>query len=271
MSEPLVSVIIPVLHDSDELAALLGTWPQKPSPQVQLIVVSGAPPDDALSALMRGRPDVDWLESAPGRGRQMNVGAATARGRWLLFLHADTRLPPGWMDVIGAADGDPRLVGGSFRLRLDSPARAARLIEWGVRLRVRWLQLPYGDQAIFVRREIFDALGGYRALPLMEDVDFVRRLRRAGRLLHSDLPVQVSARRWRQHGWIRTSALNLAILGLYAIGVPPTLLARLYYGSAPSSQSGEPLPPRRRKAAGQPVSVERSESGSGGGMAHRSF
>lgn len=229
MGDPLVSVIVPVLDDTDQLADLLRTWPKGSTQEAQLIVVSGAPPDEAMTALIDARQDVVWLASPPGRGRQMNVGAAAARGRWLLFLHADVRLPPDWLAVIHAADRAPGIVGGSFRLTLDSPTRAARLVEWGVRQRVRWLGMPYGDQALFVRRDVFEALGGYRPLPLMEDVDFVRRLRRYGRLLHSDLPVRVSARRWERCGWVRTSAVNSAVLLLYFAGVPTSALARLYH------------------------------------------
>lgn len=227
MTEPLVSIIVPVLSDAGELERLLASFPA--SPDAELIVVNGDPGDAAVEALRARFTAARWHRSLPGRWRQMNHGATLAGGRWLLFLHADGRLSPDWLQVVAEADRDPRIVGGSYRLELDSPARAARLLEWGVARRVRWAGYPYGDQALFVRREVFAGLGGYRPMDLMEDVDFVRRLKRAGGMLHSDVPVRVSARRWEHDGWIRRSGENIALVLLFFAGVSPARLARRYY------------------------------------------
>jgi rSAM/selenodomain-associated transferase 1 len=129
---------------------------------------------------------------------------------------------------------DPDVVGGSFQFRLDSAAWQARLIEVAVDRRVRWLDLAYGDQALFVRRDVFDALGGYREWPLMEDVDFVRRLRQAGKLYHSPHPVLTSARRWERDGWWTRSAENVILQALFFAGVSPERLAN-WYSRAPSA------------------------------------
>jgi GT2 family glycosyltransferase len=156
----------------------------------------------------------------------MNAGAAVARGRWLLFLHADTRLPPGWPEAIDAADRDPRVSAGCFRFALDSSALAARAIELGVRARVRAFALPYGDQCLFVRREAFEALNGYADLPIMEDVDLVRRLRSQGRLFRSPLAAVTSARRWERDGWVSRTIRHLGLILLYFCGVAPKRLVR---------------------------------------------
>jgi hypothetical protein len=171
----------------------------------------------------------------------MNAGAVSARGEWLVFLHADTRLPRGWTDAIGLASHDPGVNAGCFRFALDSTSTMARVIERGVRVRVALFGLPYGDQGIFVRRDAFEALGGYTELPIMEDVDLVRRLRRTGRLFRSALAATTSARRWERDGWLRRSARHLAMILLYFCGVAP---ARLI-GLDPARRT-HPEPPGRR-------------------------
>ena len=170
---------------------------------------------------------VRWITAPRGRARQMNAGAAVSTGQWLLFLHADTRLPPGWTAAIDAASRDPRVNAGCFRFALDSRAPIARVLELGVRSRVALFALPYGDQAIFVRRDAFNAVGGYADLPIMEDVDLVRRLGHSGRLYRSPLPAITSARRWERDGWVRRTARHLALILLYFCGVPPARLVRL--------------------------------------------
>ena len=226
-AEPLITLVIPVLNDAAALASLVPTLPV--DPVLEIIVVDGSEASDpVLNALRERYSGVRWMRSAPGRGAQMNHGARHARGRWLVFLHSDTRLGMCWIDALRRLDEQPRTVGGSFRFALDSPARWARWIEWGVRIRVRLFDLAYGDQALFVRRTVFEALGGYRELPLMEDVDFIRRLRRHGHLEHADVPALTSARRWERDGWFRRTVDNALLVALFFSGYPPERLARHY-------------------------------------------
>jgi rSAM/selenodomain-associated transferase 2/rSAM/selenodomain-associated transferase 1 len=226
VTPPLVSIVVPILDDTESLARLLPTLPA--GPDVQIIVVNGGTPDSRLTTVVDQHHHVSLLSSPAGRGRQMNVGALSGRGRWFLFLHADTRLPSEWLKELQRADSDPSIVAGSFQFRLDSAGWQARVIERAVRWRVRWLDLAYGDQALFVRRDAFHAVGGYREWPLMEDVDLIRRLRSVGRLYHSLLPAVTSARRWERDGWWRRSAHNVLVQALFFAGASPAWLAQLY-------------------------------------------
>jgi rSAM/selenodomain-associated transferase 2 len=158
----------------------------------------------------------------------MNAGAHVAQGHWLLFLHADSRLPEGWLDAVRRAADDPAVAGGWFRLQIGADQWQARVIEQLAALRVALFGLAYGDQGLFVRREVFTRMGGYRILPLMEDVDFVRRLAREGTLFRPALAITTSARRWERDGWMRRSLSNVTLLILYQLGVPPARLARWY-------------------------------------------
>jgi rSAM/selenodomain-associated transferase 2 len=198
---PFVSIVIPV-HGDEELARRL-TEAIAPDASREVIVINGAQ-----------------------RGAQMNAGARRATGDWLLFLHADSRLPPHWEAALRALPQDT--VGGWFRFALDDEAWQARVIERGVACRVQLFRLPYGDQGLFVRRDTFTALGGFREWPLLEDVDFVRRLVRLGPTCELPLPIVTSARRWRHDGWFRRSVRNVAIVSCYFAGVPPARLARWY-------------------------------------------
>ena len=232
---PLVSIVIPVLHDTGELASLLETLVPDRDPPVdlsvayQVVVVNGDASDESLRPLHHRFPLVEWAESTPGRARQMNHGARLATGRWLLFLHADARPEPGWIDAIRKADRSSS-IGGAFSFRLESTALTARVLERGVDLRTRLFGLPYGDQGVFVRRQVFDEEGGYVDLPIMEDLELVRRLRRRGPMTWSAVPIRVSARRWERDGWVRRSVLNVWLVGLFFIGMSPVWLARRYYG-----------------------------------------
>ena len=159
----------------------------------------------------------------------MGAGAAGACG--LLFLHADTWLEPGWAQAV--RDLGPESAGGAFRLAIEAPGRSYRLVETAVDLRSRFLGLPYGDQALFVRRTVYERLGGMAPIPLMEDVDLVRKLRGVGRLVFLPLRAFTSPRRWQEHGVLGTSFRNWGLLALYAAGVPPSRLARMYGPPAP--------------------------------------
>ena len=172
---------------------------------------------------------IRWVSAPRGRAAQMNAGAAISRGRWLLFLHADSELPVDWFEVIAHADIGT-CVAGAFALGLDSRDWRARVIEFGVRLRVAMFALPYGDQALFVRRSTFARLNGYRDLPLMEDIDFMRRVRKTGRLLISRSVVVTSARRWEREGWVRRSAQNVSLATRFMMGASPSQLAQRYDG-----------------------------------------
>ena len=166
------------------------------------------------------------IAAPPGRGAQLVAGAGAARGDWLLFLHADTRLGPGWEQAVCTAMQTPDHAA-YFRFALDDSSPQARRLEAMVAWRCRWLALPYGDQGLLISRALYQAMGGFQPIPLMEDVDFIRRL---GRSRLSALPVRAitSPERWRRDGWWARSARNLAILTLWFLGVSPARLARLY-------------------------------------------
>jgi rSAM/selenodomain-associated transferase 2 len=184
---------------------------------------------DATAAAVGRFPRVRMLASPHGRARQMNAGARAARGDVLLFLHADTLLPDGALAAVDAAVGDPGVVAGRFDVRFDSPRPVFRMIAWFMNQRSRWSGISTGDQAIFVRREVFEGLGGYPDIPLMEDVELCRRLKRRGRLAALRLRVTTSARKWEREGAVRTILLMWALRLLYMIGVPPARLHRRYY------------------------------------------
>ena len=226
---PLVTVVIPVLADTDAASRLLAYLPV--APEIEVIVVDGGHDRD-LERLVTARPHARLHRTAAGRARQMNAGAAGAAGEWLLFLHADSSLPRGWLEAFSGL-GD-EVVGGWFRFALDDPAWQARVLERLVAWRVRGLRLPYGGQGLFARRRVFQAMGGFRDMPLLEDVEFVRRLVRLDRVVELPMSLGTSSRRWRRDGWLRRSARNALILVLYFAGVSPARLARWYQpGSAP--------------------------------------
>lgn len=223
-----ISVVIPVWRDTASLLTLFSHVPSRPD--VEVIVA--ATPDEypEIVAATAVKPGVRVVAGGRGRGVQMNAGARAASGTWLLFLHADSHLPPGAFAEIASLSADPQTVGGAFRFALDAPGWRPRFMEWGTAQRTRWFQLPYGDQGIFVRRAVFNQLGGYHEAPLMEDVDLVRRLRRVGKLHRSRLKLLTSARRWRQDGWFTRMFRNWTLMIRYAMGADLRRLARRYEG-----------------------------------------
>ena len=189
------------------------------------VVVADGGSTDATRALAEAA-GARVVRAPRGRGSQLAAGAAAAATPWLLFLHADTRLAPGWGEAVCAAMARPDRAAYA-RFALDDASRQARRLERLVAWRCRVLALPYGDQGLLISRTLYDAVGGFRPLPLMEDVDLVRRL---GRHRLAALPVAAvtSAARWRRDGWWRRSARNLGCLSLYFLGLPPALIRRLY-------------------------------------------
>lgn len=217
----MLSVVIPTLN----AAATLGPCIAALGASDEIIVVDGGSSDGtpAIAESSGAR----LVRSEPGRGIQLAAGAGAAKGDWLLFLHADTRLAPNWR---AAADRHIARQPGKaacFRFRLDAGEWQARLVETGVALRVRLLALPYGDQGLLISSRLYEEIGGFRPLPLMEDVDLVRRVgrRRLERLGEAAL---TSPDRWRRDGWLRRSGRNLICLALYRSGMSAERVARLY-------------------------------------------
>ncbi|MFN3389778.1 MAG: TIGR04283 family arsenosugar biosynthesis glycosyltransferase [Allosphingosinicella sp.] len=215
----MLSAVIPALNAADGLAGCLASL----GADVERVVVDGGSTDATRAVAEAAGARV--VEAPRGRGVQLARGAEAAAGDWLLFLHADTRLSPGWREAAEAHMRRRPDEAACFRFRLDDDAWQARLIEAGVALRVRLLRLPYGDQGLLVPRSLYEAAGGYRPMPLMEDVDLVRRL---GRVRVLDAAAVTSAARWRRDGWWRRSGRNLLCLTLYRSGMSADRVARLY-------------------------------------------
>lgn len=220
----MLSVVIPTYRAAAELPAAI----RAVSPHVGEVVVADGGSDD-------GTPEVAAREGARvvtaprGRGRQLAAGAAAAAGEWLLFLHADTRLSPPWAEAAAAfmGEGANRGRAGFFRFALADGDPAARRLERMVAWRSRVLGLPYGDQGLLLERGFYDHLGGFSPLPLMEDVDLVRRIGRR-RLAGLAADAVTSAGRYRREGYLRRPLRNLFCLALYFAGVAPERISRFY-------------------------------------------
>ena len=227
MTTPRLSIVIPALNESANLARLLPDLATREA-GAEVIVVDGGSEDDSREVVARVQ-GARWLASPRGRARQMNAGARASRGDVVLFLHADTVLPDGAGAAIRAALADPGVVGGRFDVRLDSRRPLLAVVAWMMNQRSRLTGLATGDQAIFVRRSVLDALGGYADIPLMEDIELSRRLKRCGRVTALRLRVTTSARKWEREGVVRTIVLMWTLRLLYALGVAPARLHRWYY------------------------------------------
>jgi uncharacterized protein len=230
---PGLSVIIPTLNEAGNISISLARIPK--TPFIEVIVADGGSQD--------GTPDLaaSWgakvLSSARGRACQMNTAAGEAKGEILLFLHADTRLPEGFTDQVCRILSRPEVSAGAFQLKFDPPLPGLGIIERLANWRARAWQLPYGDQTLFLRAERFKALGGFSEIPIMEDVDLIRRLRSQGPVVIAPVSVMTSSRRWKNSGVLKTSLKNQLVLAAYFAGISPHRLARWYYG--PSRQKGE--------------------------------
>ena len=219
-----ISIVVPALDEEATIATTLGRLRE---PEVREVIVADGGSTDRTRAI--AAPLADRVIEAPrGRASQMNAGAAAASGDVLLFVHADTGMPPGFAAAIMRALADREVVGGRFDVELDEPGVLYRVVGASISLRSRWTRLFTGDQAMFVRREVFARLGGFPDQPLMEDLALSIALRRAGEIACLRERVTTSARRWREHGVIRTVVLMWTIRGLYAAGVSPRTLARFY-------------------------------------------
>jgi rSAM/selenodomain-associated transferase 2 len=224
-----LSVVIPTLNAAARLPGALACVAGAAD---EVVVTDGGSTDATVPLAHASGARV--VTAMRGRGPQLAAGVAAATGDWLLLLHADTVLAPGWPAAARAVMVEHPGRAAYFRFALASGDRRARRLERLVALRCRVLALPYGDQGLLLSRALWHAVGGIRALPLMEDVDLVRRLGRR-RLLALDVAAVTSAERWERDGWYRRSARNVLCLALYLTGVPPAVIARLYASRRPAA------------------------------------
>lgn len=224
-----LSIVIPTLNAEAALRrslpnlATLGAL----SLMREVIFADGGSTDRTAEIALKS--GAEFVSAAKGRGTQMAAGAEAARGNWLLFLHADTVLEPGWEIAVAEFISDPENAEkvGYFRFRLDDASAGARWLERVVAARCRVLRLPYGDQGMLISRTLYHRLGGFKAIPLMEDVDFVRRAGRR-RMAALDPEATTSASRYRKDGYFLRPLRNLVCLTLYFVGVSPRTIAKLY-------------------------------------------
>lgn len=238
----MISVVIPTLNAETTLAATLAALvPAAVEGLVREVIVADGGSTDRTEHIVE-HAGAHFVSRSGGRGQQLAAGAARARFPWLLFLHADTVLQPGWeneaiafMDRVDAGTRPPAAA--AFRFVLDDMGMKPRILEKLVAMRCALLRLPYGDQALLIPKHLYEAAGGYRPLPLMEDVDLVRRLgRRRVAMLRS--PAVTSAVRYQRDGYVLRTARNLACLSLYYLRVPPQFISRIYEGKASNARAG---------------------------------
>ena len=223
----MIGVVIPTLNEASYLPGLLADLERlRKTVPLNVVVSDGGSRDETLG--VAARHAARTIVGPAGRARQLNAGAAAAGGEWLLFLHADARMPPAARRALLAVVVDaPVPEAAVFRFAIDLPAPWKGFIELGQALRERLYHLPYGDQGLLIGRELFQAVGGYADIPIMEDVDMIRRVKKR-RVDIRRLPAALvtSGRRYRARGALRTWLRNVMLIGLYLMGVPPRRLAR---------------------------------------------
>ena len=224
-----LSIILPTLNASDGLRRSLPPLAEFDALNLvhEVIFADGGSTDDTLDIAEAAGARI--VTADRGRGPQLAAAAAVAKGRWLLFLHADTALEPRWHEPVWSFMHEPDNVdrAGFFRFKLDDRRKRAKLLERLVALRIRLFGLPYGDQALLISRDFYREIGGFKPLPMMEDVDIVRRIGRR-RLVRLPRNAVTSAERYRRDGYLRRPVRNLLCLSLYFLGVPPRLIVKLY-------------------------------------------
>jgi rSAM/selenodomain-associated transferase 2 len=218
-----IAVVIPALQEADRIAHAVES---ARAAGVEIIVADGGSRDATRERAAAAGARV--VSAEPGRAHQLAAGAEATEADAILFLHADTRLPPGWADAVRSALADPGVVGGAFAFRFAEPGWALRVVEWGVRVRLALGGPPYGDQALFARSSALAAIGGVPQAPIMEDLDLVRALRRRGRLALLPLAAVTSARRYLERGVLRTVARNTLALLAFALGLDRARVAAWY-------------------------------------------
>jgi len=222
----MLSIIIPTLNDGHRLAATLQRLSAYEDPR-EIIISDGGSTDQtfALTAKAGGK----FYMAPTGRGQQLAMGADVSVGDWMLFLHADTKLGPGWVTAVNRfmENPDNRFRAGYFMFALDDPAPRARRLEQMVAWRCRTFSLPYGDQGLLISRAMYERLGGFSAIPLMEDVDLIRRIQNH-RLECLPALAITSAQRYQQDGYVIRPLKNLLCLALFMVGVSPRIINDFY-------------------------------------------
>lgn len=221
---PDISIIIPTLNEAENLRSTLAS--AESGADVEIIVVDGGSTDETVE-LARSF-GVRLLTTAAGRAGQVNVGALAASGDVLLFLHGDTKLPPGFHQHVQGIMAESGTVAGAFSLGIDDSEIGLRIIEKLANFRSRFFQMPYGDQAIFLRASLFHSIGGFSEMPIMEDFVFMQRVKKEGRVVIAPVAVSTSSRRWKELGILKTTLINQVILLAYFFGCSPERLARWY-------------------------------------------
>ena len=220
----MLSIIIPTLNAAPTLAATLESlslW----EGEIDVIVVDGGSTDATVN--IANDLGARVISTAQGRGPQLVEGARQAANNWMMFLHSDTVLSTDWPVAVQALVTGPATNAGYFRFRLDDGSSAASRLERQVAWRCRTLGWPYGDQGLVVHRDLYDSIGGYKSIPLMEDIDLIRRLGR-NRIIALPADAITSAAKFHRDGYIWRSTRNITCLCLYLIGIPPHWLKRLY-------------------------------------------
>lgn len=223
-----LSIIVPVFDESPIINATLAHLAELSfGGRFEIIVVDGHPSGNTISAIARS--DIIKIIGSTGRGSQMNTGAAVASGDVLLFVHADTLLSHDALDQIMTAFKHHDIVGGAFDLEITAPQKIFRLIERAASIRSRLTRIPYGDQAIFLKKRFFDQIGGFEDLPIMEDVELMRRVKKAGKKIKFvPRKVRTAARRWEKEGILYCTLRNWTLIVLYMFGVSPEKLKTWY-------------------------------------------
>jgi rSAM/selenodomain-associated transferase 2 len=228
MEHPKFSIIVPVFHEAERIDDLIVHLRRLgPEKEPEIIVVDGAPEKDTLRVIRND--GVVKISSERGRAKQMNAGASVAKGEILIFLHADTELPQNALKRINALVNTKEYVGGAFDLGIKSDKIIFKVIAFLASLRSRLNRIPYGDQAIFIRKEYFDQIGGYKEIPLMEDVELMRRVKRSGeKIMIFPDRAMTSLRRWENEGLVYCILRNWSLQILYLFGVSPYHLVKYY-------------------------------------------
>ncbi|WP_088891944.1 TIGR04283 family arsenosugar biosynthesis glycosyltransferase [Leptolyngbya ohadii] len=235
-----LSVIIPTVNEGRSIQATLQNIQEACGEEaIEVLVIDGKSEDDTIAQVQAA--GIPVISAPRNRAEQMNLGAQLASGENFLFLHADTRLPAGFPALVRQTLVQPGTIAGAFQLQIAGDLPGLRLVEWGVNRRSHLLQMPYGDQAIFLSAAAFYELGGFPELPIMEDFEMILRLRQRGGIRIVPAAVKTSGRRWQRLGVLKTTLVNQAMITGYFLGVPPDRLARWYRGLDSASRD-RPIP-----------------------------